>query len=69
MLERDPLKTYKFVRIQDFLAPFAAIQAKAVAHAVVASILGDTLFLTSAEPEHLGQPGSNVMCVIAEAAS
>ena len=53
----------------DFLAPFAGIQAKAVAHAVVASILGDTLFLASAGSEHQGPSGSNVMCVIAEAAS
>jgi cyanuric acid amidohydrolase len=53
----------------DFLAPFAGIQAKAVAHAVVASILGDTLFLASAGAEHQGPPGANVMCVIAEAAN
>lgn len=52
----------------DFLAPFAGIQAKAVAHAVVASIVGDTLFLASAGAEHQGPPGSNLICVIAEAA-
>lgn len=52
----------------DFLAPFAGIQAKAVAHAVVASVLGDTLFLASAGAEHQGPPGSNLICVIAEAA-
>jgi cyanuric acid amidohydrolase len=51
----------------DFLAPFAGIQAKAVAHAVVASIVGDTLFLASAGAEHQGPPGSNLVCVIAEA--
>lgn len=51
----------------DFLAPFAGIQAKAVAHAVVASIVGDTLFLASAGAEHQGPPGANLVCVIAEA--
>lgn len=51
----------------DFLAPFGGIQAKGVAHAVVASVLGDTLFLASAGAEHQGAPGSNLMCVIAEA--
>lgn len=53
----------------DFLAPFAGIQAKAVAHAVVASIVGDTLFLASAGAEHQGPPGANLVCVIAEAGS
>jgi cyanuric acid amidohydrolase len=51
----------------DFLAPFAGIQAKAVAHAVVASVYGDTLFLASAGAEHQGPPGSNLICLIAEA--
>lgn len=51
----------------DFLAPFAGIQAKAVAHANVASILGDTLLLASAGAEHQGPPGANLICVIAEA--
>ena len=51
----------------DFLASFSGIQAKAVAHAVVASVYGDTLFLASAGAEHQGPPGSNLICVIAEA--
>ncbi|MBX9591848.1 MAG: ring-opening amidohydrolase [Hyphomonadaceae bacterium] len=51
----------------DFLAPFSGIQAKAVAHAVVASIVGDTMFLASAGAEHQGPPGANLICVIAEA--
>ena len=51
----------------DFLAPFSGIQAKAVAHAIVASIVGDTLFLASAGAEHQGPPGANLVCVIAEA--
>lgn len=51
----------------DFLAPFGGIQAKAVAHAVVASIVGDTLFLASAGAEHQGPPGANLLCVVADA--
>lgn len=51
----------------DFLAPFSGIQAKAVAHAIVASVVGDTLFLASAGAEHQGPPGANLICVIAEA--
>lgn len=51
----------------DFLSPFAGIQAKAVAHAIVASIVGDTMFLASAGAEHQGPPGANLVCVIAEA--
>ena len=49
----------------DFLAPFSGIQTKGVAHAVVASIVGDTLFLASAGAEHQGPPGANLLCVIA----
>lgn len=51
----------------DFLAPFSGIQAKAVAHAVVATIVGDTMFLASAGAEHQGPPGANLVCVVAEA--
>lgn len=51
----------------DFLAPYAGIQAKGVAHAVVASVVGDTLFLASAGAEHQGPPGANLLCVIANA--
>ena len=51
----------------DFLSPFSGIQAKAVAHAIVASIVGDTLFLASAGAEHQGPPGANLICVIAQA--
>lgn len=51
----------------DFLAPFSGIQAKAVAHAIVGSVVGDTLFLASAGAEHQGPPGANLICVVAEA--
>jgi cyanuric acid amidohydrolase len=53
----------------DFLAPFSGIQAKAVAHAIVATIVGDTMFLASAGAEHQGPPGANLVCVIAEVAA
>lgn len=53
----------------DFLSPFGGIQAKAVAHAIVATIVGDTMFLASAGAEHQGPPGANLVCVIAEAKS
>ena len=53
----------------DFLSPFSGIQAKAVAHAIVATIVGDTMFLASAGAEHQGPPGANLVCVIAEAAA
>ena len=50
----------------DFLATWAGHQAKAVVHAVVAAMIGDTLFLANAGAEHQGPAGSNLMCVIAE---
>ncbi len=61
------VRNRRHVLHSDFLAPFSGIQAKAVAHAVVASVYGDTLFLASAGAEHQGPPGSNLMCVIADA--
>ncbi|MGH7266077.1 MAG: ring-opening amidohydrolase [Candidatus Rokuibacteriota bacterium] len=51
----------------DFLWSFAGWQAKAVAHAVVSAIVGDTLVLASAGAEHQGPPGANLVCVIARA--
>ena len=50
----------------DFLATWAGHQAKAVVHAVVAAMIGDTLFLANAGAEHQGPAGTNLMCVIAE---
>ena len=49
----------------DFLAAYAGHQAKAVAHAIVAGIVGDTMFLANAGAEHQGPPGANLICVIA----
>ena len=52
----------------DFLWSYSGWQAKAVAHAVVSTIVGDTLLLASAGAEHQGPPGANLVCVIARAA-
>ena len=51
----------------DFLWSYSGWQAKAVAHAVVSAIVGDTLVLASAGAEHQGPPGANLVCVIARA--
>lgn len=51
----------------DFLWSFAGWQAKAVAHAIVSAIVGDTLILASAGAEHQGPPGANLVAVIAQA--
>ena len=48
----------------DFLAGYAGIMAKAVANAVVASVVGDTMILASAGFEHQGAPGSNLVAAI-----
>ncbi|MDX2270868.1 MAG: ring-opening amidohydrolase [Cyanobacteriota bacterium] len=50
----------------DFLAGYAGIQAKAVAHAIVASVVGDPLILASAGAEHQGSPGSNLIAAIVQ---
>ncbi len=52
----------------DFLWSYSGWQAKAVAHAVVSAMVGDTLLLASAGAEHQGPPGANLICVIARAA-
>lgn len=51
----------------DFLAGYAGIVAKAVANAVVASVVGDPMVLASAGNEHQGAPGSNLVAAIVEA--
>lgn len=48
----------------DFLSGYAGIVAKAVANAVVASVVGDTMILASAGFEHQGVPGSNLVAAI-----
>lgn len=50
----------------DFLAGYAGIVAKAVANAVVASIVGDPMILASAGNEHQGAPGNNLIAAIVE---
>lgn len=51
----------------DFLSGYAGIVAKAVANAVVASIVGDPMILASAGNEHQGAPGSNLVAAIVAA--
>lgn len=51
----------------DFLSGYAGIVAKAVANAVVASVVGDTMILASAGNEHQGVPGSNLIAAIVAA--
>lgn len=50
----------------DFLAGYAGIVAKAVANAVVASVVGDPMILASAGYEHQGAPGSNLVAAIVD---
>lgn len=52
----------------DFLSGYAGIMAKAVANAVVASVVGDTMILASAGFEHQGAPGSNLVAAIVRVA-
>ena len=48
----------------DFLSGYAGIVAKAVANAVVASVVGDPMILASAGNEHQGDRGSNLVAAI-----
>ncbi len=48
------------------LAAHSGNQAKAVAHAILSSIVGDSLVLANAGPDHQGAPGSNLLCIIAQ---
>jgi cyanuric acid amidohydrolase len=50
----------------DFLSGYAGIMAKAVANAVVASIVGDSMILASAGNEHQGVRGSNLVAAIVQ---
>ena len=51
----------------DFLSGYAGIVAKAIANAVVASVIGDPMILASAGNEHQGAPGSNLVAAIVSA--
>jgi cyanuric acid amidohydrolase len=53
----------------DFLSGYAGIVAKAVANAVVASVVGDTMILASAGNEHQGAQGSNLVAAIVKVPS
>jgi cyanuric acid amidohydrolase len=49
----------------DFLWGFAGAQAKAMANAVIAGVMGDTMFLSKSGSEHQGPRGSNVVALFA----
>lgn len=51
----------------DFLSGYSGIIAKAVANAVVASVVGDPMILASAGAEHQGHLGANILCAIVRA--
>ena len=51
----------------DFLWAFAGAQAKAMANAVLAGIMGDTMYLSKSGSEHQGPRGSNLVAVFASA--
>lgn len=53
--------------LSDFLAAYAGHQAKAVVHAILSGIVGNTMVLANAGAEHQGKPGANLVCVIARA--
>lgn len=53
----------------DFLAGYAGIMAKAVANAIVASVVGDTMILASSGNEHQGARGSNLVAAIVDVAA
>ncbi|MCU0566856.1 MAG: ring-opening amidohydrolase [Oculatellaceae cyanobacterium Prado106] len=50
----------------DFLSGYAGIMAKAVANAIVAAVVGDTMILASAGNEHQGKRGSNLVAAIVQ---
>jgi cyanuric acid amidohydrolase len=52
----------------DFLWGFSGAQAKAFANAVIAGLMGDTMFLSKSGSEHQGPRGSNVIALFAREA-
>lgn len=51
----------------DFLWAFSGAQAKATANAVIAGIMGDTMYLSKSGCEHQGPRGSNIVAIFARA--
>lgn len=51
----------------DYLASYQGVFAKAVINAIIGSMIGDTMVLTSAGYEHQGPLGANLVAVIADA--
>jgi cyanuric acid amidohydrolase len=61
------VKGRRHTMLSDLMSAWAGHQAKAVVHAVISSIVGDTLHLANAGAEHQGRPGANLVCVVAKA--
>lgn len=61
------LRGRRHTMLSDFLWGFAGAQAKAAANAVIAGIMGDTMFLSKSGSEHQGPRGSNVVALFARA--
>jgi cyanuric acid amidohydrolase len=55
----------RHVMHSDFLWSFQGVQAKAMANAVIASVVGDTMFLSKSGCEHQGPRGSNLVAIFA----
>jgi cyanuric acid amidohydrolase len=53
--------------LSDYLWSFSGMQTKAIAHAVVAALIGDPLVMSASGSEHQGPPGGNVVTVFARA--
>ncbi len=51
--------------LSDYLWSFSGMQTKAIAHAVVAAMIGDPLVMSASGSEHQGPPGGNVVTVFA----
>ena len=51
--------------LSDYLWSFSGMQTKAIAHAVVAALIGDPLVMSASGSEHQGPPGGNVVTVFA----
>ena len=51
--------------LSDYLWSFSGMQTKAIAHAIIAALVGDPLVLSASGSEHQGPPGGNVVTVFA----
>ena len=61
----DEVRGYRNAMLSDYLWSFSGMQTKAIAHAVVAALIGDPLVMSASGSEHQGPPGGNVVTVFA----